>query len=128
MPTADQWKAKLDRVVDPYGALSEKGLRDALRECVHLCDNVTDEHGERTTANLKTLANGLIHAILEECEKGALDGLFLGTAVVKEVASSLNAKMLGNWAPGFEAQGGGARPLIEKLVAYVREHPFTPSN
>ena len=56
-------------------------------------------------------AEGLVDALAKQAEFGALDGLFLGTAVIKTVAHQLNVVVFGpEDTADLEQEGGGAGP------------------
>jgi hypothetical protein len=120
MPNVEEWKTKLRGAIDPCGAVSHTGTRKAQLECVLGGYRDEDPDGRFTPR-----AEGLVDALAKQAEFGALDGLFLGTAVIKAVAHQLNLVVFGpEDTADLERDGGGAGPLLERLVAYVREHPF----
>jgi hypothetical protein len=120
MPTVEEWKTKLRGVIDPCGAVSHAGTRRAQLERV-----LGGYKDESPDGRFTTRAEGFVDTLAKQAEFGALDGLFLGSDDVTAVAHKLNVAVFGAQdAEDLERQGGGAQPLLDGLVAYVRAHPF----
>jgi hypothetical protein len=123
MPSAEKWEAKLRGAVDPSGAVSDFGV---LKEQLRLVLGNYFDGFENLSSRLRADGERLIDVISEEAPLGALDDLFLGKEELEAVASQLNARafMEGGASVQYEREGGGVLPLLERLVDYVRDHPF----
>jgi hypothetical protein len=120
MPTVEEWKTKLRGAIDPCGAVSHVGTRRAQLDLL-----LGGYKGEGPDGRFTPRAEGLVDTLAKQAEFGALDGLFLGTDVTEAVAHRLDLAVFGaEDAEALEREGGGAQPLLDKLMAYVREHPF----
>jgi hypothetical protein len=120
VPTVEEWKTKLRGVIDPCGAVSHAGTRRAQLDFV-----LGRYKGEGPDGRFTPRAEGLVDTLAKQAEFGALDGLFLGTDVIEAVAHKLDLAVFGaEDADALEREGGGAQPLLDRLIVYVREHPF----
>lgn len=120
MPTVEEWKTKLRGAIDPCGAVSHAGIRKAQLDSL-----LGGYRGEGPDGRFTPRAEGFVDTLARQAEFGALDGLFLGTDTIGAVSQRLNIAVFGaEDAEALELQGGGARPVLERLVSYVREHPF----
>jgi hypothetical protein len=120
MPTVEEWKTKLRGAIDPCGAVSHTGTRRAQLDCV-----LGGYRDEGPDGRFTSRAEGLVDTLAKQAEFGALDGLFLGSDLIEAVAHRLNLAVFGaEDAEDLEREGGGTGPLLERLMAYVRDHPF----
>lgn len=131
MPTAEEWGAKVRGAVDPLGAVSEEGLH---QELVRTLLNERTLHWNRISGDIIGQADLMVNVLYDRCSNGVLDEVFLAPEErlpekLREAVFQLNEAVGGRASTAhFAQQGGGFAPLLEKLVAYVRTHPFTPSN
>jgi hypothetical protein len=113
--------------MDPFGAVESDPKDSEVREAQRALLSGKWEFGETVPSECAEIVETLIATLPEQAAAGALNPLFLGTKPLAQVAHQLNGGALKNasTAPcALEAHGGGAGPLLEKLLEYVREHPF----
>ena len=122
MPTDEQWEAKLARAVDPTGAVSDKGGRAVQLRMVLGRYAV----GDLANIHSQSIEDGgrMIDTLLSAAVSGELDGLFLGTEALGNIARRLEDVALGDTAEQYRREGGGLQHLLTPLESYVRQHPF----
>lgn len=127
MPSEAEWKSRLSRAVDPLGAVSDTGIHQAQ---VRILLNDQTRQWDHISRDVIVQAENMIKALAAQCAQGVLDTIFLAPqedqdSQLAEAVDRLNDAVAGRaQTVAFAQQGGGFKPLVEKLVAYVRKHPF----
>ena len=124
VPTPEQWRTKLGRCIDQTGALSDRGIREGL---VRALMNNWSRPLELLSSQLQEEASSA--ADVPVSQLGLLDPIFLPLHTdeskrLERVLFDLNSAVADELGPGRFLTNDAFRPLLEKLIGYVREHPF----